>query len=295
MTIFSTIGLTYIIDKNNVDYIKALIKYGRNIFINKVNGEKITSGHSSKTLAADLQAIINASSDDNQPIVLQCETTDSFSAEGILPKIPTDVLLKSVPQTLSNNDLRIIHHSVSIIGIYLTQVTDPNRNDDADPLPTHIDILDINYKQAVHIFDQLQKMLDGSPTLMKKPRNITGCIHIAEANTILFQIDGVAFTLQYGENSTYGRCFPFYFHAGIGFGPNNALLHTPNDHPILQGLQKHFLAWKEKHYQGEMITPEQAGFIQQSKIKEIFSFWKKKAKEHDHYHKLAFVAKNNHT
>ncbi len=203
---------------------------------------------------------------DNEPVVLKCDTTESSSAAGVLPKISSEALLKCVPQELSVSDEKIIRQSVGIIGTYLKQVTDPHRNaDDIGEQPIiHLDIVDINYTQAIHIFEQLQRQFDKPPELRPRP-SITGCMHISEINTILFQIDTAVFTLQYGENSNYRKCFPFYFHAGIGFGPNNEFLKTPKDHPILQALQKHFLTWKKNNYQGEIISPEQAGFINHQK------------------------------
>jgi len=279
--IFSIIGLTYAVKKTNLNYINALIKYGQYVRIQKINDEKIEE-HEGQPLSAKLQEIMDAASD-NEQVILKCDTTDSSSAVGVLPKISSKALLKCVPQELSASDEKIINQSVGIIGTYLKQVTDPHRNWDriGEPPILDVDIVDINYIQAVHIFEQLQREFDKPPELRPCP-SITGCMHISEINTILFQIDTAVFILKYGENSSYGECFPFYFHAGIGFGPNNALLKTPKDHPILLALQKHFLTWKNNNYQGEVISSEQAGFIHhQKKRKEkpkskTTTFWNEK-------------------
>lgn len=249
MTVFSTIGLTYVVHKKNVNYINALIKHGQYVRIHEVNDEK-KDEYNWQPLAAKLQEIMDAAADD-ESVVLECETTNSSSAAGVLPKIASDALLHSVPQKLSKSDQKIIQQSVGIISTYLRQVTDPRRNwDDIGAPPiNHLDIVDINYTQAVHIVDQLQTKFDELQKRDVIDSGITGCLHIPKAKTILFQMDTALFTLQYGEDSRYGFCFPLYLHAGIGFGPNNALCKTPEDHPILKTLQKHFLAWKANNYQ----------------------------------------------
>lgn len=235
MSIFYKLTYEINLANPNSNYIQAITKYNAEVDILKANGKDIRF---ITREGKDIPLLIEqAKKEGFTHLKLQCHTSGELTLQKIFPQLKPAMLDPALECLKENKKADALMAKTKILD-YIKEVQHAHdRGSEETTLPS------LSYKQALFLINNIRSQLE------------IGCINMPSINTILFQWSNYNFVLSYGENSSIVEMPSICLDLDDGFV---AKYPEKLSNLITKELQKFFFAWKNKDYEGEVITNTQA-------------------------------------
>lgn len=229
----------YEIDTSNLNFIYALIRYGKHLHIKEINSYPLPPTEQS-TCQKDLQRLLT-DNDHIERIKVACDTAKSTL--GLFPKINIKQMLTDYADEPIKADYSVADEAAKKIITFCRQSSE-NTISEKIKLPT------LSLLQCLLVLRQLEKL------------NITiSGLLFTKSQIFFIQINMQNYLLQYDAHSEFYSIESMIFDFNNGFRLiDNNMDHVTIFCMIEKNLQKHFSYWKEKNYEGDLIPFEQSGF-----------------------------------
>lgn len=233
-------------DKNNQNYVKALLRYNSLISIEAINGINLTEGFYSKYKIKDLPRILEEKKSqlgESPEITLTCKSWVCSSAYNTLPPLKF-----TLEKPVKMEDAKVnqqIATTISYLSCLMTPIDRPRS--------------EVYYCPPNPKFSSEQEVHALLTALDDRYPNKINALHLPASQAFLIQQEDQSFILYYGydeEGKTLG-------HVKLGFDVDDGFLDIMGSVPgsAISVLNEIFELWKKHDYQGDMFTKENSEFV----------------------------------
>jgi len=247
----------YLINPTDHNYINAIALHNKKAYVKSINDE-----HQKNKRCDKLPTILQNQYQSKKIVEVTVLSENSATTVGVLPPFDSNKIVDSLLQ-LELSDIDVDAEKINIIGYNVLSYIDSSlflQVADTIPMLSLRKNESVTMYEAFMILSAVDKQLDKALAHTK----ITGAMHFASLQQIIFQVDDINFLFSYGEQFDIEKLQDFCLDMDNGF-----YCHEPKQNlkPILSELQVHFTQWKEKGRKGPVICQDAAHFT--SQIQEV--------------------------
>ncbi len=95
----------YTFNKNNQNYINAIMRFNKNVWITHIDGIELEESLYCKDVQTAIK--IHEKNSQNDEMSIQCRSADARSTNNLFPKIDANKLLAGMDEALKNKSLKV--------------------------------------------------------------------------------------------------------------------------------------------------------------------------------------------